>query len=732
VSERTALPGPSAQAVADDIGSAGWRSRVFDRLSAAAAVLLGVMLLFGARELRFGAHPLRDALVIFAPFLMLVTAAWRGAPYRLRVLTFLGCLLSLEFLGVLGYGYVAGTILLALLGVGLAGLLLGRRWAVGTWALSTAVLLGSGLAIDQGWMRSGFDPALVDPGNLRVAVRVSVAYAAFSGMLAVGVYLVVDRLSDSLRETRRALEDATSARSERARAVVEKTALEAQFHSLVEHAPDSIAIVGRDHRVLFANHQTLDGPRLTPNPVGLLADELVAPEHASRVREAIDRVFASGESVSYDVQVEVEGRGWTWYSSRVGPVVEDGRIDRVIVVSSDISERLDLEERLLQAQKLEAVGQLTGGVAHDFNNLLTVVLGNLQLVESGLGEGDPARRFVDNARRAARRGAALTHRLLAFARRQALQPRVIDLGKLLLGMDDLLKRTLDEAVAVELRVADDLWSCEVDPAQLENVILNLAINARDAMPSGGQLVIEARNIDLPEETARHHEGLEAGPYVELSIADTGTGMQREVLDHAFEPFFTTKGLGHGSGLGLSMVYGFVRQSGGSVEIESELGKGTRVRVYLPRVDGAVSAAALPALGELEESRDWPHGSGELVLVVEDDDEVRALTVTLLERAGYKTVEAADGDAAVSLLERLPNLALVFTDVVLPGGTSGVDLAEIVQSKRPGLPVLFTSGYTENALGSRGRLRPGATLVEKPFSQAELAEKVRAALSSKHS
>ncbi len=718
----------------DDLRSEPWRARIFDRLSASAAVILGLMLLFGARELSLDAHPVRDGLVLFAPLAMLATAAWRGANYQLRVLTFLVCLLSLEFLGVIGYGYVVGTILLALLAVGLAGLLLGRRWAAATWAASTAILIVGSLALDQGLIESTFDPARVDPHNLSVALRVAMAYAAFSGMLAFGVYLVVDRLTASLKETREALAAATSARSERNRAEFEKTSLEAQFHSLVEHAPDSIAIVDRDHRVTFANHQLRGGRRLTPNPTGIRAEDLVAPDHAERVSDAIDRVFRDGEPVSYDVQVEIENRGRVWYSSRVGPVVEDGSVDRVIVVSSDMSERLDLEEQLLQAQKLEAVGQLTGGVAHDFNNLLTVVLGNLQLVASGLAPGDASLRFVENARAAAHRGAALTHRLLAFARKQALQPRVLDLGELVAGMDDLLNRTLGETVEVESRLAEDLWECEVDPAQLENVILNLAINARDAMPGGGRLVIETANREVGEEFARHHDGLEPGPYVVLSITDSGAGMDPNVLEHAFEPFFTTKGLGHGSGLGLSMVYGFVRQSGGSVEIESEPDRGSCVRLYLPRVERerrverARDSAPGRAGAEMgADTAEGPRGSGELILVVEDDEDVRSLTVTLLERIGYKTIEAADGDAAVALVERVPNLALVFTDVVLPGGTSGAQLARRVQSKRPGLPVLFTSGYTENALGPTRRLAPGAELVEKPFTQAILAEKVRTAL-----
>ena len=711
----------------DGFRSESWRTRLFDRLSASGAMLLGVLLLFSASDLAFGANRLRDVLIVVVPLAMLATAAWSRAPFRLRVFTFIGCLLALELLAVIGRGYAVGTILLALLAVGLAGLFLGRRSAVASWVLSTAILFGAGIGIQQGWILSSFEPALVDPRDFKVALGMTLSYAVFSAILAVGVFLVVDRLQMSLFQTRAALREATTARSAHARAEDEKTALEAQFHSLVEHAPDSIAIVDRDRRVLFANHQR-DGGRLTPNPIGQQAEDLVAPDHARRVRDAVDSVFENGEPVSYEVQVEINERGRVWYSSRVGPVLdESGKVDRAIVVSSDISGRLELEEQLLQAQKLEAVGQLTGGVAHDFNNLLTVILGNLHLVGSTLPEEDGSQRFVENARAAAKRGAALTHRLLAFARKQALQPRVLDVSALIAGMDDLLRRTLGETIRVELRLDPDLWRCEVDPTQLENVVLNLAINARDAMPTGGELTLETANVELDEEEVRHFEGLEPGRYVKVSIADSGAGMDREILDRAFEPFFTTKGAGEGSGLGLSMVYGFVKQSGGDVALESSLGEGTCVCVYLPRVGEAVAVPV--AVPEVPTPVRWPRGEGELVLVVEDDADVRSLTRTLLERIGYQTVEAEDGEHALAMLERhpVPEVQLVFTDVVLPGRISGAELAETIHKTWPDLPVLFTSGYTRDALGAHGRLPPNAQLLEKPFAHTDLAERIRALL-----
>ncbi len=704
--------------------SEAWRLPVLDRLSGASALVLLAVLAYHFPNLRFGQSILRDTLTIAMPIAVVTAAVWRGASYRLRALLLLGAIFSVEFLGVTLYGYVIGTVLVALIGVGLSALLLGRRWAIAGWAVSTGVLLGASLGIWAGWFETAFDPSRVDPRILATGIRVTLAYGSLSAVLALGVYTVVDRLSVSLRETRQALAQATSARSERARAEVGKRSAEAQFESLVENAPDSIAIVDRDHRVVFANHQ-VDSPTI---PVGSGAEELVVPEHAARVRDHIEQVFATGEPVSYDVQLEDPDRGRVWYSARVGPIVEDGRVERVIAVTSDISGRLDLEEQLRQAQKLEAVGQLTGGVAHDFNNLLTVILGNLQLVASGLSDKDPSLAFVDRASEAVRRGSALTHRLLAFAAKQSLQPRLVDLGELVAGMDDLLRRTLGETIGIHTLRAEGLWKCEVDPIQLENVILNLAINARDAMPNGGRLEIETRNVEVDAALARQHSGLCVGSYVMLSITDAGTGMGPEVLEHVFEPFFTTKGLGRGSGLGLSMVYGFVKQSNGEIAIESAPDEGTRVRIYLPRVSDAGSDREFGIGPAQATEAALPKGTGELILVVEDDEDVRSLTVHLLERLGYKTIEAEDGAKALALLERASEVALVFTDVVLPGATSGVQLGRALARLRPNLPVLYTSGYMANSMGSRG-LGPGDELVEKPFAQAELAAKIHAALSS---
>ncbi len=380
-----------------------------------------------------------------------------------------------------------------------------------------------------------------------------------------------------------------------------------------------------------------------------------------------------------------------------------------------------LAAQLQQAQKMEAIGQLTGGIAHDFNNLLTVIQGNVDLVAMHV-TSDKERRAIDNAISATQNAAALTRRLLAFSRIQTLSPRTVDLRELVIGMHALLRQSLTEAVEVNIATTDDLWPCEVDSAQLEAAILNLAINARDAMPSGGTLRIEAANARLGHEQAARL-GLVPGRYVKLSVSDDGVGMPQDVIDQAFEPFFTTKDVGRGSGLGLSMVYGFVTQSKGHIEMRSEVGRGTTVEIYLPCGDDPAPSAQ-DARAVEEES---PRGRGERILVVEDSAPVRELSVTFLERLGYVTTAVGTGAAALEALEADPSVALLFTDVVLPGGMSGVELARQVHALVPGLPVLYVSGYAEAAANHRDRLDPSSNLLDKPFTEAQLARRVRATL-----
>lgn len=379
----------------------------------------------------------------------------------------------------------------------------------------------------------------------------------------------------------------------------------------------------------------------------------------------------------------------------------------------------NMAESLLQSQRLESVGQLTGGVAHDFNNLLTVIIGNTELLQEKLDDDDLSE-MAEMIANAAHRGAELTHRLLAFARRQPLEPKSLDLGKLIASIDPLLRRTLGEHIDIKTTSADDLWLASADPAQLEGALLNLALNARDAMPGGGRLTIETGNVNLGTDYVAPYPDLEAGQYIMLAVSDTGSGIPPENLARVFEPFYTTKEAGKGTGLGLSMVYGFAKQSRGHVNIYSEVEQGTTVKLYLPRarqdeLDIDVGQEAIAG------------GGAETILVVEDDDLVRRYVHKLLESLGYNVLTATDGNAALEVLESNPDVDLLFTDVVMPGGMSGRDLAVEVKRRKPDMRVLYTSGYTENAIVHHGRLDPSVILLSKPYRREDLAASVRKAL-----
>ncbi len=387
-------------------------------------------------------------------------------------------------------------------------------------------------------------------------------------------------------------------------------------------------------------------------------------------------------------------------------------------VEEAMAERARLEAQLVQSQKMEAVGQLTGGVAHDFNNLLQVVGSNLQLLLKDLPESDPKRRFADNAMTGVSRGAKLTAQLLAFSRQQPLEPKPKNVGRLLRGMDDMLRRTLGEAIEIETVIAGGLWNCLVDPVQLENAILNLAINARDAMNHRGKLTIEAGNASLDDEYASAHAGVTPGQYVVLALTDTGSGIPQEIIEKVFDPFFTTKATGQGTGLGLSMVYGFIKQSGGHVKIYSEEGHGTTVRIYLPKT--REQEAAQPAQAGTE----TPMGRGETVLIVEDDQAVRETAVDLLRDLGYSVLTADSADSALAIVNSGVKIDLLFTDVVMPGSLRSTDLARKARERVPDIGVLFTSGYTQNAIVHAGRLDDGVDLLSKPYTRERLAQKIR--------
>lgn len=385
----------------------------------------------------------------------------------------------------------------------------------------------------------------------------------------------------------------------------------------------------------------------------------------------------------------------------------------------DLTARQRVEQELRHAQKMEAVGQLTGGVSHDFNNLLTVILGNLEMLEARLTEPGHLE-LVREARETAEHGAQLTERLLAFGRRQPLQPALTDVAELLDGLSPLLRRTLGETVEIHTRASSQVSKVMVDPGQLQTAILNLALNARDAMPNGGRLTVSAENATIDPDYAVQQVDVRPGSYVVLAVSDTGTGMTKEVLERAFDPFFTTKEVGVGSGLGLSMVYGFVKQSNGHAQIYSEVGQGTTVRLYLPQVEE-------PAEGEGSNATVKPAAAlqahDETILVVEDEPRVRRLTVRRLRELGYKIHEAANGSAALEILALNTDIDLVFTDIVMPGGMSGADLGRAVRQRWPRMKILYTSGYADHDIIKNDEMA-GAEWLRKPYPAAELARSVR--------
>jgi PAS domain S-box-containing protein len=378
------------------------------------------------------------------------------------------------------------------------------------------------------------------------------------------------------------------------------------------------------------------------------------------------------------------------------------------------------EEALRQSQKMEVVGQLTGGVAHDFNNILQIIMGNLDTARRGASGASPrVMRALETAASGARRAASLTQRLLAFSRRQPLNPKPIEVNALVSGMSDLLHRTLGESTDVLTLQGAGLWGIEADGTELESAILNLALNARDAMPNGGRLTIETANVDVDRAHSALHAEVLPGQYVVISVSDTGTGMSEDTISRAFEPFFTTKPVGEGTGLGLSQVYGFVKQSGGHVKIYSQFGQGTCIKIYLPRLSDAARDAAPDAEPSTPEA-----AAEETILVVEDDDDVRAYSVDILRELGYRVIEAHDGPSALRLLERQFRVDLLFTDIVLPGGMTGAQVAAQARGIKPALKVLFTTGYARDAIVHHGRLDQGVQLITKPFGMSDLATRVR--------
>ncbi len=603
-------------------------------------------------------------------------------------------------------------------------------------------------------------------------------YPGFIGLLAgqiastlasVDAYqaerLRTQTLTEIVRMRKQAAEALRRANAGLIAEVEQRTAERDRLHKLFQQAPSFICVLrGPEHVFELTNEAYV---QLIGHPVapGQTVREALPEIEGQGFFERLDEVYRTGKPyVGRNAPILLQRQGGTTEKRYLHfifqPILDvDGSVSGIFVEGNDLTEQINAEEALKrlnetleakvaertdalaqalrelqrevaeretiqealrQAQKMEAVGQLTGGIAHDFNNLLTGILGSLDLMQRRIASGrqQGLERYIDMATGAANRAAALTSRLLAFSRRQPLAPRPVDANQLVASIQDLLLRSIGEAIALELHTARDLWQTRCDSNQLESALLNLAINARDAMPQGGRLTIETRNALFNEPPGLEGQNMQPGHYVCISVADTGTGMPHEVVERAFEPFFTTKPLGQGTGLGLSMVYGFARQSEGWARIESNPGQGTRVSLYLPRYLGPTPTPTAP-----EETQPGNNASGDVVLVVEDEAAVRELVVEVLHDLGCSTLEAVDGPSGLRIIESGQALDLLITDIGLPG-FDGRRLAEQARALRPELRILFVTGYAENATSAGGFLEDGMDLLTKPFGLSDLAEKIR--------
>jgi PAS domain S-box-containing protein len=497
------------------------------------------------------------------------------------------------------------------------------------------------------------------------------------------------------------------------------------FEAQVDSAQDGVLVVDGKGKKLLQNQRLNDLLKLP-------LDVFENPDFAERIQfltgwvknpeqffEKVQFLISHPEEMSQDVVELLDGTILERFSS---PVIDKAKIHYGrIWTFCDITERRQMEEQFRQSQKMEAVGQLTGGIAHDFNNLLTVILGCSEIMGDELSENPRLLKMANAILNAAQRGADLTHRMLAFARRQALQPRSVDVNQLVLNLEGLLRHTLSAAIELQVNQRTDLWGAMADPAELESALLNLCINAQDAMPDGGKLTIEADNAFLDSDYANQNSEVQPGQYILISVSDTGTGIDPNILGHVFDPFFTTKEVGKGTGLGLSMVYGFAKQSHGHIKIYSELGHGTSVKLYLPRADQEDESPSQHPTSTAD-----LRGS-EVILLVEDDDSVRDYARSQLTDLGYRVLEAATGKEALKIVQEHNDIDLLFTDMVMSGGMNGRELAQEVCRLRPELRVLYSSGYAANAITHQGLLDKDMYLLSKPYSRLALARTIRQVL-----
>ncbi len=503
-----------------------------------------------------------------------------------------------------------------------------------------------------------------------------------------------------------------------------------ELQRVVDTVPLLLAFVGQDGRYQLINQTFEDWLQLPQaavrgKRVGELLQDHVVVGHVQEVNAVL-----SGEPARFEARIPYLGgtplpgyRGARVLEVTFTPnIIEDGTVTGFFIAASDITERGLAAAQLHQAQKMEAIGQLTGGVAHDFNNLLAIMVGSLNLLEER-SSSEREQKLLGAALRAARRGGELTQRLLAFGRRQALVSEITDANVLIDGLTDLLRRTLGIDIEVETRFSDDLWPMDIDPGQLENALINLAINARDAMAGSGKLRLETDNVVLDRLYTRQFEDLTPGSYVMIAVSDMGTGMTPDILERAVEPFFSTKETGQGSGLGLSMVYGFTKQSGGQMRIYSEPGEGTTVRLYLPAVETETANASKSP----QAATPIKSAAGECILVIEDDAEVRAVTIGMLEQLGYHILEATTGAEAVEIGDSELTFDLVFSDVFLSGGMTGPEAVREIKKRRPDVPVLFTSGYSADHFADKSLIDSDMQMIAKPFELTALAERLRECL-----
>jgi PAS domain S-box-containing protein len=502
--------------------------------------------------------------------------------------------------------------------------------------------------------------------------------------------------------------------------------MEARYRGLLEAAPDAMVVVNQAGEIVLLNLQA-------EKQFGYSRDELVGQKVTNIIPQGFaERLIADGLRSAEEALAQQIGTGIELTALR-----KDGSefpielmlsplesADGILITAAirDIATRRELEHQFRQAQKMEAVGQLTGGVAHDFNNLLTVITCTIEGIAEAVADNPELLAMARSIDQAAERGAQLTQRMLAFARKQPLQSRVIDLNEVATRMVGMLRRMLSEDINVKTKLGAELWAATADGNQVEDAILNLAINARDAMPTGGKLVVETENVSLDKRYAAQNAEVMPGDYVSIAVTDSGTGMSAAVMERAFEPFYTTKEVGRGTGLGLSMVYGFAKQSRGHVKIYSELGRGTTIKLFLPRAAADSPSQIIPKAGTPERRL-----GSETILVVEDDALVRGVVMTMLRGLGYSVREAADAKGALHVLSQGDPIDLLFTDIVMPGGMSGWELVEAARAKRPTLKALFTSGYSDRILKERARGGADIRLLAKPYRSRSLGEAIRAVL-----